>query len=338
MSRYDSYDQYETLFDPMNTDRKARRKRKQKAHHTPKKQQNELITELADDEGKLSGTAAWTYQPGRFEEGWLGDSLQPFFFQELITDVLLNVKGGKEASVYACQAHPNTGFDLLAAKVYRPHVHRQFRNDAVYREGRAILNEEGVEAKKTDHRLMRAIGKKTGFGREVSHTSWLMYEYSTLEKMYSIGASVPQPLSAGNNAILMAYIGDETMPAPPLSAVTLESDEVEPLFKDALRNIELLLRHDLIHGDLSAYNILYHEGELVLIDFPQVINPRTNRQARQILERDITRVCEYFDGQGVSRDPKQLTRELWQRYFAIDPKLIAADESRLEIRDEDDED
>lgn len=330
MSRYD---QYEEMFDPISTDRQARRKRKAKVHHQPKKSSDLLRVELADNES-ADEAHAWTYQPSQFEEKWLGTSLEPFFYQELIVDVLSNVKGGKEASVYSAEAHPNTGFDLLAAKVYRPHEVRKFRNDAVYREGRAVLTGDGSEAKKTDHRLQRALSKKSAFGNQVAATSWLMYEYKTLQRLYSIGASVPQPLSAADNAILMEFIGDEDVPAPLLSAVTLERREVEPLFNKVLRNINIMLQNDMIHGDLSAYNILYWQQSITLIDFPQVTNARNNRQARQILERDITRICQYFDNQGYTRDPHQLTRELWNHYFYIDPKLQKADESRLEVEEE----
>jgi RIO kinase 1 len=324
------YDEYEDLFDPMANDRQARRKRKAKPNHKPKKAESHLRVELADNE-HADGVTAWTYQPSRFEEGWLGSSLEPFFYQELITDVLSNVKGGKEASVYSTEAHPNTGFDILAAKVYRPHEVRKFRNDAVYREGRAILTEDGREAKKTDHRLQRALNKKSTFGNQVAHTSWLMYEYNTLNRLYNIGASVPQPLSAAENAILMEFIGDEDMPAPILASVMLESREVEPLFNSVMHNLDIMLQNDMIHGDLSSYNILYWEGRITLIDFPQVTNARANRQARQILERDITRICEYFDGQGLVRDPHKITRELWNRYFYIDAKQQKADESRLQL-------
>ena len=70
-----------------------------------------------------------------------------------------------------------------------------------------------------------------------------------------------------------------------------------------MRNIEIMLVNGMIHGDLSAYNILYWEGEITLIDFPQVTDSRVNRQAYLILERDIKRVCEYFAAQGVRTIP-----------------------------------
>lgn len=326
-----NFDDLETMFDPMNSDRQARRKRKGKAHHKAKKSADQLRAELTDPNDSEDGSGGWqiTYQPSRFESEWLMSSLQPFFYQELITDVLMNVKGGKEASVYCCEAHPNVGEKWLAAKVYRPHIHRQFRNDAVYREGRDVLTADGHAAKKTDHRLMRALGKKSTFGREVAHTSWLMYEYTTMQHLYKLGASVPLPISSAENAILMQYYGDDTMAAPLLQSVTLESRELVPLFNKIIWNIELMLQNDFVHGDLSAYNILYWQDDITLIDFPQVTNARNNRQARSILQRDITRICEYFEEQGLSRSPGAITYELWNRYFAVDIKQQLADESRL---------
>lgn len=332
MSRY-NYEQYEAMFDPMQTDRKARRKRKPKAKHTPKKNQHAVVEEIADPIGLEAGFET-TYHPGLFEEGWLLQSLRSFYDQQIITDVLGRVKGGKEASVYRCEAHPSTGLDYVAAKVYRPRMFRNLRNDALYRQGREILKENGKAIKKTDHRVMRAIGKKTAYGAEVAHTSWLMYEYTTLEKLYAAGANVPQPIASNENTIVMGYYGDDRIGAPTLSEVQLDADEAQPLFYDTLRNIELMLQFGIIHGDLSAYNILYWEGDIVLIDFPQVVNSHSNSDARAIFQRDITRVCQYFAAQGVNADAEGIARRLWRRYAEPSARDRAADLSRLEVVEE----
>ena len=130
----------------------------------------------------------------------------------------------------------------------------------------------------------------------------------------------------------VASNGDETLAAPTLNTVRLDSDEANRLFKEVLRNVDLMLRHDLIHGDLSAYNILYWAGELVIIDFPQVVNLRNNKKAHFVLKRDITRTCEYFAQQGVQCDSRAIFDELWHRYVEIpDPEDLAADQSRLEM-------
>ena len=330
-----SYSEYAEQFNPLRTDRQARRSRKPKAKHIPKKTQTDLIAEMAETDALEAGTGT-TYQPSRYEEGWLMSSLTDFIRQEYIVDVLAMVKGGKEASVYRCEAHPTTEFDLLAAKVYRPRKFRQLRNDKMYREGRGILDESGHRVKENNQRTMRALEKKSAFGQQVDHQSWLMFEYQTLEKLYAIGASVPRPVGVSDNAILMTYCGDEDMAAPPLIDVRLEADEARDLFKETLRNVELMLMHGLIHGDLSAYNILYWAGEITLIDFPQVTNSQSNSQAYFILKRDIERVCQYFKTQGVDSNPASIMRDLWKRYVERDPKEREADLSRLQVEKEED--
>ena len=309
----DEFQEYEAIFDPLRNDRKAHRRRKPRSKPQARRTRRAIVSELADPTNVEAGFDT-TYRPGRYEEGWLRDSIRAFFEEGLITDVLAQIKGGKEASVYLCSADLATGVDLLVAKVYRPRQFRNLRNDKVYRQGREVLLGSGGTVKKSDHREMRALGKKTAFGLRLRHTSWLMYEYQTLGRLYKAGAAVPRPWSSSGNAILMEYIGDERAAAPTMNQIALEPDEVEPLFREVLRNIDLLLQHDLIHGDLSAYNLLYWQGNITLIDFPQVINMFVNQEAYDILLRDIRRVCEYFQKQGFSCDPHAILDELWERY------------------------
>jgi RIO kinase 1 len=311
----DEFEIYEELFNPLRTDRKARRKRKPKARHVPKKSRRQIIAELADDTVGLEGGFNTTYQPTRYEQGWLLSSLRSFYNRGLISDILALVKGGKEASVYRCAADPATGATVLAAKVYRPRKFRNLRNDSMYRQGRAILDVCGGEHDHArDQRIIRAVGKKTAFGMQVRHMSWLMHEHTALERLYQAGAAVPQPVAASENAILMSYHGDARTAAPTLNQISLEPDEAASLFQEVLRNVRLMLQHDLIHGDLSAYNILYWKGEITLIDFPQVINVHTNSNAYFVLRRDIQRVCEYFARQGAQCDPATTMDELWYLY------------------------
>lgn len=323
---FDEFEDYELRFEQTQRARKTGKRSHQRAAPADGQQ----VAELAEASGLEAGFVT-TYQPARFEAVWLLDSLRPFYEQHLINDVLASVKGGKEASVYRCAAEAVTGETLLAAKVYRPRQFRNLRNDKMYRDGRTILTADGRPVKNSDHRIMRAVGKKTAFGVQVAHTSWLMHEFTTLEQLYNAGAAVPKPFAVAENALLMAYGGDANTAAPTLNGVRLERREAEILFHEVLRNIELMLQHGLIHGDLSAYNILYWQGRIMLIDFPQVTHVQSNRHAEEILRRDITRVCEYFVQQGVRSNSNQITNTLWQRYAALDPDDEAADSSALEF-------
>ncbi|MCA9978504.1 MAG: hypothetical protein KC413_22240, partial [Anaerolineales bacterium] len=253
LNTFDEYDYLEEQFNPMRTDRQARRKRKPRVN--PKTQASVAVSDIAETVG-LEGGFQTTYTPSRHEEGWLLESLRDFYNQELISDVLGLVKGGKEASVYRCAAHQATGETWLAAKVYRPRMFRNLRNDKQYRQGRLTLDGNGRAVNPRDVRLQKAINQKSSLGEQVAHTSWLMHEYTVLDMLHQQGAAVPKPIANSDNAILMQYIGGAYGAAPTLHEVDLEADEVHPIFDEVMRNVELMLRNGRVHGDLSAYNIL----------------------------------------------------------------------------------
>jgi len=272
----------------------------------------------------------FTYKASRHESIWLMDSLRSFSEQRWIEDVLRVVKGGKEASVYLCKGSDSVQSKLLAAKVYRPRMFRNLKNDSLYREGREILDAEGHEI--LDGRMRRAMRNRTDYGLQLLHTSWLEHEFSALQRLYAAGADVPQPHASDQNAILMDYVGDAILGAPTLNTVTLEPEEVVPLFTRVVENIEIMISQELIHGDLSAYNLLYWEGQITLIDFPQSIHPQQNRNAYQIFERDVVRVCEYFASQGLAIRPRQLAADLWTAHrYRLQPEVP------LELFDQEDE-
>lgn len=273
-------------------------------------QKREMEAKLFIRAQEISREFQFTYKAARFEEAWLLDSLVEFAEQEWISDVLRKVKGGKEASVYLCKAGPEIpSEEWVAVKVYRPQMLRNLRNDAMYRADRADLDERGHQV--TDKRQLRAMHKKTEYGRELLHQSWIAYEFTSLQMLHGAGADVPAPYTMANNAILMEFIGDEAMSAPALSEVDLGKSEAVTLFERVMRNLDILLSHDRIHGDLSAYNILYWNGEITLIDFPQVVSPKINRNAFKIFSRDVTRVCDYFIKQGMKLDPAKIADDLW---------------------------
>lgn len=270
----------------------------------------------------------FTYKAARFEEWWLLDSLAAFHDHKWISDVLRRVKGGKEASVYLCKPGVGVEAPLLAAKVYRPRSLRNLKNDQQYRVGRTDLDEDGHALwKEAD---INAIIKRTRYGEEVRHQSWIAYEFVTMEMLHEAGADVPKPYAKEKNAILMEFVGDAGTAAPPLSHVSLDADEAKPLFERVVRNMDIMLSKDRIHGDLSAYNILYWDGDIKLIDFPQVVIPESNPSSWGIFQRDVMRICQYFSAQGVRMDAKKLAADLWtshgHRVFEkVHPKYLDPD-------------
>lgn len=242
------------------------------------------------------------------------EALIPFYERDLIVDEPRVVKSGKEGTVYRCQAHPNTGAEFFAVKLYRPRHRRTFHNDAIYREGRPILDSSG-HPRPSWNRASRAKGR---MGRAVQYQTWVDHEYRILTRLHGAGADVPRPIARSGGAILMEYIGDSDRPAPALKQVTLSPDEIHPLLVRVLDNIALWLRNNCVHGDLSAFNILYRDGTITIIDFPQAIDPRFNPNARELLLRDLTNIAAFWSRYGVHVDPEPYGEDLCQRFLRAD--------------------
>ena len=230
-------------------------------------------------------------------------AIQEFLDEALITEVLNVVKSGKEATVYRCRAHPSLGVPMAAAKVYHSSHHRSFQRSAVYEEGRSF----------GPGQVQRAIKNRTEFGREAQLAFWVDHEFEILSALNYAGADVPAPFACTEKAILMEYLGEEEADSPQLQYAEFEAGEAQELLERTLWNIELFMRENVVHGDLSAFNILYHEGQLRIIDFPQAVDPRQNSNAKGLLERDIANVVQFFQRHraGLDEDPARMARNLW---------------------------
>lgn len=316
------------LEDELDLDERGRPVRARPARNrlNPKTGRADRLAEIVELRDGAAPGSAVLFRPSlnatSEERGYIEENLRPFFDAKVITDVTRRVKGGKEANVYCCRAHPQIGLDLVAAKLYRPRQFRSLKNDAQYRQGRALLDASGNAVNPKDWRLMKAVAGKSRKGLQAQQTSWLEYEYQMLAQLHAAGADVPRPVRHGGHTLLMEYIGDESMPAPTLIDVRLSAAEAPALFERLLHNVGVLLAAGWVHGDLSAYNVLYWDGVPTLIDFPQVADARANPDARAIFGRDVARLCGYFARYGLRADPRQLARDLWRRHSPGEPQLV----------------
>ena len=238
------------------------------------------------------------------------EALEPFIDQALITEVLCTVKSGKEATVYACRAHPDAGCDLLAAKVYKNLKERSFRNDAAYQENRTQMYH--------NTRVRRAYQKGSDFGLDVHFMLWVGQEWEHLNKLYTAGVYVPVPVKSSGRAILMEYYGSEDGPCPTLQQAKVPGAQAPGLWKLLKSNIEMMLQANFVHGDLSPYNVLIDLDEpgdpMRIIDLPQAVDARFNPNARDMLEHDVDICYRHFEKLGVKDNPKAFTADLWRRW------------------------
>ncbi|WP_148882008.1 serine protein kinase RIO [Thermococcus aciditolerans] len=131
---------------------------------------------------------------------------------------------------------------------------------------------------------------------------WTRREFKNLQRAIKYAVRVPEPVIFRNNVLVMEFIGDE-LPAPRIKDVerSLEPSDFEELYDFTMGVIERLWkRGDMVHGDLSEYNILLHEGPVV-IDWSQATVKR-NRMSVELLRRDLRNVINYFGRKGVDVD------------------------------------
>lgn len=216
------------------------------------------------------------------------------------------LKTGKEADVFLIQrAVPDTDRGcLMAAKRYRSNEHRMFHRDAGYLEGRRMRRS----------REMRAMANRTSFGRNLIAEQWAVAEFAALSRLWSMGAPVPYPVQRSGTELLMEYLGDgDGAAAPRLAELRPSGDELRDLWHQLTAVLDLMASAGVTHGDLSAYNLLVHDGRLVLIDLPQIVDVVANPRGLEFLARDVANVAAWFRSRGLPEelgDPTTLTEEL----------------------------
>jgi RIO kinase 1 len=212
------------------------------------------------------------------------------------------LKTGKEADVHLlARGLPGTEPTLLAAKRYRGAQHKMFHRDARYLEGRRVRKS----------RETRAMASRTEFGRDLLAGQWARAEFDALGRLWALGAPVPYPVQLSGRELLMEFFGTpDGAAAPRLAQARPGRHEAADLFGQCRAAMTVLARAGFAHGDLSAYNLLVHDGRLVVIDLPQLIDIATNPRGAQFLERDCQIICDWFRGRGHAVDPAELFGDL----------------------------
>ncbi len=210
-------------------------------------------------------------------------------------------KTGKEADVSLIRRTHGDSSVLLAAKQYRDAQHRMFHRDAGYLEGRRVRRS----------RETRAMATRTEFGRELIAGQWAAAEFAVLSRLWLAGASVPYPVQLFGTELMMEFVGDaDGVAAPRLAQLRPSPNEAAALFTDMRDVLGLVADAGYAHGDLSPYNVLVHEGRLVLIDLPQAVDLVGNPQGFTFLRRDCDNICSWFAARGVRADATLLYDDL----------------------------
>lgn len=199
--------------------------------------------------------------------------------QNKTLEIVSEIKSGKEATVFLVKLD---GI-LMALKLY-------FTNSILKNQNVYVSNKF---YKTKSHK--KAVASKNKFSKTLVKNNWIQREFSLLQKLYTENASVPKPILQLENGIFMEFLGNPQESAPRLQDVVLDPISAQLAFDEILRNIQIFLKVGTIHGDLSAYNILWWQDKIWIIDFPQAIDIRQNPQKQEFLIRDLQNICSYFN-------------------------------------------
>jgi len=192
------------------------------------------------------------------------------------------VSTGKEANVYEAYGADGPGDDV-AVKIYRIST-SNFRQMEEYLAGDPRF--EGLGSDK--NKIVQA---------------WVRKEFSNLDRARAAGVRVPDPIAVQRNVLVMEYIGEEGDPAPRLEEVHIENPETAyQVLREYMRR---LYAAGLVHGDLSEYNVVVWQGELVVIDVGQAVTVH-HPNSEEFLRRDCRNVASFITRQGYEVDADAL--------------------------------
>jgi RIO kinase 1 len=216
---------------------------------------------------------------------------------EAVDTELATLQTGKEADAFLLERRLRERSHLMVAKRYRDRTHRGFRNDAAYRAGRRTgLRRDDL-----------AIARGTRAGLRLRDQQWAMHEFHILRRLWENEVAVPFPISCAGTEILMEYVGELDQPSPRLVDISrsdgLDYADVWEQCLDALRTMAAC---DVVHADLSAYNILVRDGRIFIIDFPQSADIGLTEGDLDFLRRDISNLVTFFSRYAVRLDLEEV--------------------------------
>lgn len=191
----------------------------------------------------------------------------------MITEINGCISTGKEANVY--HATSKTAEDY-AIKIYKTSI-LVFKDRDKYVSGEFRFR----------HGYCRHNPRKMV-------RTWAEKEMRNLVRLHTAGLEVPQPILLRSHVLVMTFIGKDGWPAPKLKEVEMTTSKARSLYHDCVVFMwSMYNKCKLVHADLSEFNILYHNGKLVVIDVSQSVE-HDHPHALEFLRKDCTNITEFF--------------------------------------------
>ena len=203
------------------------------------------------------------------------------------------ISTGKEANVYEALASDDDTDHNVAVKIYRINA-SNFQQMREYLEGDPRFEGIGSDKKKIV-------------------LAWTRKEFANLRRAQQAGVRVPEPVAVERNVLVMELVGLVEDRARRLAEVDVENPQTAyEVVREYMRRLHAA---GLVHGDLSEYNMIIHDGELVVIDLGQAVTVH-HPNADEFLRRDCRNVAAFFGRQGIETDDS----ELYEFVTAVEPE------------------
>lgn len=213
----------------------------------------------------------------------------------LIMEINGCISTGKEANVYHATSKTD---DEYAIKIYKTSI---------------------LVFKDRDRYVSGEFRFRSGYCRHNPRKmvrTWAEKEMRNLLRMQNAGLNVPQPILLRSHVLVMTFCGKNGWPAPKLKDVELSTAKARELYRDCVIMMwNIFNKCKLVHADLSEFNLLYHEGKIVVIDVSQSVE-HDHPHALEFLRKDCTNITDFF----AKREVATMTmKELFT--FITDPNI-----------------
>ncbi len=140
---------------------------------------------------------------------------------------------------------------------------------------------------------------------------WTKKEFKNLERLHEAKVKAPKPITKINNILVMEYIGDSKGAAPMLRDVKLENPE--STFSTLIDFISRMYKKaNLVHGDMSAFNVLMYKNQPYVIDLGQGVLIE-HPQAHEFLKRDIHNIVQFFKKYDIEADETEIYKNVTKK-------------------------
>jgi RIO kinase 1 len=208
-------------------------------------------------------------------------TIEKLFSDKVLKLIDFPISTGKEGNVFRAITPKN---EIVAVKIYRT-SNATFRHISEYIFG----DPRFTSIKNTRKDLVFA---------------WTKKEYKNLERLKKVKVRAPKPIIFSKNILVMQYIGNKKESAPLLKNVELSNPQ--KVFNELITFIKKMYKKaELVHGDLSAFNILYFQNKPYLIDLGQGVLIE-HPKAQEFLRRDIHNIVHYFKKYKIKADEKDI--------------------------------